>query len=91
MTHHFVMTSSLRIKILKIDEFGDFSCDIDYNSSTDIFRDVLSLIINQYYPSQRAPLADTKCPHAAPRRASEARLFVIKIEQIIIFPGLQKS
>ena len=47
MTHHFVMTSSLRIKIFKIDKFGDFSCDIDYDSRTDVFRDVLSLIINQ--------------------------------------------
>ena len=46
MTHHSVMTSSLRIKILKIDKFGDFSWDIDYNSRTDIFRDVFSFIIN---------------------------------------------
>ena len=50
MTHHFVMTSSLRIKILKIDKFGDFSCDIDYNSRTDIFRDVFSFIINHWDP-----------------------------------------
>ena len=50
ITRHFVMTSSLRIKILKIDEFGDFSCDIDYNSRTDVFRDVISLIINQCDP-----------------------------------------
>ena len=34
MTHHLVMTSSLPLKILKIDLFGDFSCDIDYNSRT---------------------------------------------------------
>ena len=38
----FVMTSSLLIKILKIDKFGNFSCDIDYNSKTDVFRDVIS-------------------------------------------------
>ena len=44
------MTSSLLIKILKIDKFGDFSCDIDYNSRTDVFRDVISLIINQCDP-----------------------------------------
>ena len=51
MTHHFVMTPSLRIKISKIDKFGDFSCDIDYNSRTDdVFRDVISLIINQCDP-----------------------------------------
>ena len=47
MTHHFVMTSSLLIKILKIDKYGDFSCDIDYDSRTDVFRDVIYLIINQ--------------------------------------------
>ena len=50
MTHRFVMTSSLRVKIIKIDKFGDFSCDIDYtsNSRTDVFRDVISLMINQW-------------------------------------------
>ena len=37
MSHHSVMTSSLLIKILKIDKFGDL----------DIFRDDISLIINQ--------------------------------------------
>ena len=47
MTHHSVMTSSLRIKILKIDKFGDFSYDIDYNSKTDVFRDVISDIISK--------------------------------------------
>ena len=33
-------------KILKIDKFDDFSSDIDFNSKTVIFRDVISLIIN---------------------------------------------
>ena len=47
MTHHSVMTSSLRIKILKIDKFGDCWCDVDYNSRTYVFRDVISLMINQ--------------------------------------------
>ena len=47
MTHHSVMTSSLRIKIFKIDKLSDFSCDIDYNSRADVFRDVISLIIDQ--------------------------------------------
>ena len=50
MTHHSVMTSSVLIKILKIDKFGDFSCDIDFNSRRDVFRDVISLIINQSRP-----------------------------------------
>ena len=33
--------------IIKIFSFCDFSGDIDYNSKTDVFRDVLDLIINQ--------------------------------------------
>ena len=48
MAHHPAMTSSLRIKNWKIDKFGDFSCDNDYNSRTDVFRDVISHIINQW-------------------------------------------
>ena len=47
MTHHFAMTSSLLIKILKIDKFGVFSSDIDFKTKMDIFRDDISLIINQ--------------------------------------------
>ena len=50
MTHHFVMTSSLRIKNFKIDKFGDFSSDIDHHSRTDIFRDAIPIIINQCDP-----------------------------------------
>ena len=50
MPHHSVMTSSLYIKIFKIDKFGDFSCDIDYNSRTEVFSGAISLIINQCDP-----------------------------------------
>ena len=57
MTHHFVMTSSLLIKILKIDKFGDFSSDIDFKTKMDIFRDDISLLINQ-------------CHHQKPKGAS---------------------
>ena len=46
------MTSSLRIKILKIDKFGDFSCDIDQNSRVEVIRDAISLIINNCDPRQ---------------------------------------
>ena len=52
MIHQSVTTSSLRIKILKIDKFGPFSCDNDYNSKTDIFRNVFSFIINHCDPKQ---------------------------------------
>ena len=74
MTHHSVMTSSLRIKILKIDKFGDFSCDIDYNSRTDLFRDVINLpynLINVTTGAHRAPPADTLCPPAAHRKQAK--------------------
>ena len=49
LTHHSVMTSSLRFKILKIDKFGDFSCDFGYNSMTEVHWNFLisnSLISN---------------------------------------------
>ena len=72
MTHHSVMTSSLRIKKnLKFDKFGDFSSDIDFNSRIDVFRDVIYLIINQ---------CDPRRPKGAASRgaeASEARLYTI--------------
>ena len=69
------MTSSLRIKILKIDKFGDFSCDIDYNSGTDVFKDVGSHIINQWWPQASGGHKVTASPAA---QASEARLYQIK-------------
>ena len=64
MTHHFVMSSSLLIKIFKIGKFCDFSCDIDYNSMTDVFRDVISLIINQ---------CDPRRPKGTPRQTQSVR------------------
>ena len=86
MTHHFVMTSSLLIKILKIDKFVDFSCDIDYNSRTDVvFRDVISLNqINQCDP-RRPKGASNGHKVSASRavQASEARLYVYK--SVIIY------
>ena len=50
--------SSLCIKILKMDKFGHFSCDIDYNNRTDAFRDVISLLINQYEPRRLKGTSD---------------------------------
>ena len=70
MMTHFVMTSSLRIKILKIDKFDYFSSDIDHNSRTDIFRDVISLIINQCDP-RRPKGASALCPTAAQRKQAK--------------------
>ena len=77
MTHHFVMTSSLRIKNFKIDKFGDISSNIEYKSKTDIFRDANSLIINQYDP--RRPMGASgghKVSASRGAEASEARLFI---------------
>ena len=76
MTHHSVMTSSLRIKNFKIDKFSDFSCDIEYNSETDLFRDVISLIINQC--DLRRPKGASgghKVSVSRAEQASEARLY----------------
>ena len=80
MTHHFVMTPSLLIKILKIDKFGDFSCDFDYNSWTDVFRDVIPLIINQCDPRRPKGASDGhKVSTSRAAQASKARLFSIII------------
>ena len=76
MTHHFVMTSSLLIKILQIDKFGDFSCDIDYNSRTDVLSDVISLLINQCDPRRpKGASGGHKVSASRAAQASEAHLY----------------
>ena len=78
MTHHFVMTSSLLIKILKIGKFCDFSCDIDYDSRTDVFRDVISLIINQCDPRRpKGASGGQKVSASRAAQASEASLYIL--------------
>ena len=68
--------SSLLIKILNIDKFGDFSCDIDYNSRTDVFRDVISLIINQCVPRRpKRASGGHKVSTSRAAQASEAGLY----------------
>ena len=78
MAHHFIMTSSLLIKILKINKFGDSSCDIDFNR-TDVFRDVISFIIDQCNP--RCPKG-TSGVHSVrqPRSASKRSAVVLTIK-----------
>ena len=62
-------------QILKIDKFGDFSCDIDYSSSTGVFRDVISLIINQCDPRRPQGASGGHFVSASrAAQASEARL-----------------
>ena len=71
-------------KILKIDKFGDFSCDIDHNSRTDVFRDLISLIINQCDPGRPQGASDGhKVSASRAAQASEARLFILIRENAI--------
>ena len=59
----------------KIDKFGDFSCDIGHNSMTDVFRNVISLIINHCEP--RLPNGASgghKVSAIRAMQASEARM-----------------
>ena len=74
MTHHFAMTSSLLIKILKIDKFGVFLSDIDFKTKMDIFRDDISRLINQCHPqATEGSLRRTLCvrqPRSASKRSA---------------------
>ena len=88
MTHHSVITSSLRIKILKIGKF-DFSCDMDYKSRTDVFRDFISVIIDQ--SDSRRPKGASggyKVSDSRAVQASEARLLIYKLNRSLrlVFP-----
>ena len=86
VTHHFFMASSLLIKILKIDNFGDFSCDIEYNSRTDVFRDVIALIINQCDPRRpKGPSGGHKVSASRAAQASEACLYILKLQEMFYF------
>ena len=57
------MPSSLRIKNFKIGKFLDFSCDIDYNSRTVVFRegtqhfplDTSHMLMNDTFPGTIPP------------------------------------
>ena len=68
MTHHFAMTSSLLIKNFKIDKFGVFSSDIDFKTKMDIFRDYISLIINQCH--LQATEGSVRQPRSASKRSA---------------------
>ena len=62
---------------LKFDTFGDFSCGIDYSRCTDVFRDVISLIIIQCDP--RRPNVSFDGHNVSASRAAqscEARLYI---------------
>ena len=77
LTHNSAITSALHSKILKIDKFGNFSSEIDYNSRTDVFRDVISLIINQCDPRRPKGASGGHKVSASPEaQASEERLYI---------------
>ena len=79
------MVTSLHIKFLKIDKFVDFSRDIDYISRTDVFRDVLSFIINQCDP-RRPQGASGGHIIRQPRNASKrSALIIVKCRHFILF------
>ena len=62
------------IKILKIDKFGDFSSEIDFKTKMDIFRDDISLIINQcHLQATEGSLPRTQSvrqPHSGSKRSA---------------------
>ena len=86
MTHHFVMTSSLRISNFKIDKFCAFSSEIGFNTKMDIFRDVISLIINQcHLQATEGSLRRTRSvrqPRSASKRSALVHI-VNKSKQMI--------
>ena len=76
LIHHSVITSLLRIKNLKIDKFNYVSSDIDFNSKTDIFRDVISFIINQCEPRHASGGHKVSASRAAQASAKRACIYI---------------
>ena len=70
------------IIILKIDKFGDFSSEIDFKTKMDIFRDDISLIINQChlqategsFPRTRS----VRQPRSASKRSALVYIYIHK-------------
>ena len=56
---------TITLQNFKIDKFGDFSCDIDYNIRTGVFRGVISLIINQCDPSGAHKVSASRAAQAS--------------------------
>ena len=62
----------------KIDKFGDFSSDIDFKTKMDIFRDDISLIINQcHLQATEGSLRRTRSV-CQPRSASKRSALVVR-------------
>ena len=79
MTHHSVMTSSLHIKILKIDKFGDFSA-ISILALWQTYLEMLSPIylINGDHRRPKGAYGGHKVFSSHAAQASEARLYIYK-------------
>ena len=61
-------------------KFGDFSCDIDYNSRTDVFRNGFSIIISQCDPRRpKGASGGHKVSDSRATQASEAGLYIVYI------------
>ena len=77
MTHHCYDVIITRQNL----KFGNFSSDIDYNIVTDVFRDVIHLIINQYDPRRPKGASGRQIVSAScAAEANEARLKSLKEE-----------
>ena len=89
MTHHFAMTSSLLIKILKIDKFGVFSSDIDFKTKMDIFRDDISCLINQCHLQATEGsfwrTQSVRQPRNASKRSALVYIYILTIKTRLIY------
>ena len=63
----------------KIDKFGDFSSDFDFKTKMDIFRDYISLIINQCHLQETEGSLRRTQNVRQPRSASKRSALVIII------------
>ena len=88
MTHHSVMTSSLRIKISKFGKFSYFSCEIHYNTKTDVFRDAISLIINQCDPRRPKGASGGHQPRSTSKRIA---LVYMNINRVLIVKIISRN
>ena len=67
----------------KKDKFGDFMSDIDFNTKMDIFKDVISLIINQCDPRRpKGASGGHKVSASRAAQASEPRLYASNLRNL---------
>ena len=77
LCHDVIITHQKFQNWLKL-KFGYFSNDIDFNTMINIFRDAISLIINQCDPRQ------AQCPPAAQRKQAKRAYMYITYATTII-------